>query len=314
MCSKTQCALRVSGHLRRDAPQSRAADDDRLARFDVAHELRPDMVQRAALRGDDPPALLDASDAERTHAERVADADQRVLRADREGVRALERTHEVGRLLLPGVAGCPCQQVCDDLRVRTGRAGDSPVVQQTLAQLLSIDDIAVVRERQLDAWALGDDGLRVQRAAGAGGGVARVPDRDVPGQPLEVLLPEDVGDEPLVGEIAERPPVRRGDAGALLPPVLQREQAVEGDLCGFVVGRSGKVCANDPARFAGSVGLNDRQPAAYCQESLAQGVRTGNWMLTPDDRNRQTGIARVFGRLLVPRCPQTCQHLGGWAH
>ena len=66
-------------------------------------------------------------------------------------------------------------------------------------------------------------------------------------------------------------PVSGGDAGALLPAVLQGEQAVESQLCGFVVRRSGKVCAYDPARFAGSVGLNDRQPAAYCQESLAPG-------------------------------------------
>ena len=92
---------------------------------------------------------------------------------------------------------------------------------------------------------------------------------DVPGQAFQVLLTEDVGDEALVGEVAERPPVRGGDARALLAPVLQGEQAVEGDLRGFVSGGAGEVCANDPACFAGSVGLNDRQPAAYCQESLA---------------------------------------------
>ena len=94
---------------------------------------------------------------------------------------------------------------------------------------------------------------------------------DVAGQALQVLLAEDVGDEALVREIADRPPVRGGDAGALLTTVLQGEQAVESNLCGFVAGRSGEVCADDPARFAGSVGLNDRQATAYCQESLAPG-------------------------------------------
>ena len=41
------------GHLRWDAPQAGAADDDGLTRLDVAHELRSDMVQCAAFRRDE---------------------------------------------------------------------------------------------------------------------------------------------------------------------------------------------------------------------------------------------------------------------
>ncbi len=64
-------------------------DDDHLARLDLTDELGADDVQRRRLRGDDPP-VVEPSHTHRPKAHRVADADDRVVVHEGQGVRTFE--------------------------------------------------------------------------------------------------------------------------------------------------------------------------------------------------------------------------------
>ena len=133
----------------RDAGEAVAVDDDSLPRSDLADELRADMVERRALRGDDPSAVGVPPKGERAHAVGVADAEEGVLGGDDEGVGAFERLHEVGGSLCPGLGGRPREQVRDDFGIGARRAGDAPLG-EPLTQLGGVDDVAVVAEGNLN--------------------------------------------------------------------------------------------------------------------------------------------------------------------
>src|SRR6266478_1607689 len=83
-CSKMQSPRRS-----RDA-RSAIVDAQHLARRNVAHEGGADRVERARLARDQPRAAL-APQAERPHAERIADRIERARREEDERPRAHER-------------------------------------------------------------------------------------------------------------------------------------------------------------------------------------------------------------------------------
>ena len=69
-------------------------------------------------------------------------------------------------------------------------------------------------------------GLRVQLAVGAGGGVAHVAHGDVaPAQLFQLTVGEDLAHQARVPVGPKKPVVVDGDAGALLSPVLQGKKA-----------------------------------------------------------------------------------------
>ena len=88
MYSKTQNAWRLLLE-RLEALEALRVDVDDLARLDLADERRAEVVEGAALgRGD--PAAIDAAEAERPVAHRVARHHHRVRRDDGERVGAVE--------------------------------------------------------------------------------------------------------------------------------------------------------------------------------------------------------------------------------
>uniref|UniRef100_J3L6A5 Uncharacterized protein n=1 Tax=Oryza brachyantha TaxID=4533 RepID=J3L6A5_ORYBR len=115
----------------------------------------------------------------------------------------------------------------DHLRVRRG-AKDGTLRLQLIAQRLVVDEVAVVRHRELPEPVPGEERLHVaQRGGGAGRGKPHVADGcPARGVPETRGVAEHVPDEP-------QPPLQldsaiipgRGDAGALLPAVLQLLQA-----------------------------------------------------------------------------------------
>src|SRR5581483_7359651 len=115
------------------------------------------------------------------------------------------------------------------------------------AHLLRVDDVAVVAERQLAVRAADAERLRVAGVAGACGRVAGGSDREPPGQVAQVVLVEDLRDEPHAGLEVEGSGVGCRDAGALLPAVLQGVEAEERDAGDIFLGR---VDAEDAAGLA----------------------------------------------------------------
>ena len=79
-------------------------------------------------------------------------------------------------------------------------------------------------ERDRARPAVMDERLGVRPVHAAGRRVARVADRDLAGQRLELLLVEDLGDEPHVAEHRQPASLRDGDPRGLLAAVLQREE------------------------------------------------------------------------------------------
>ena len=101
----------------------------------------------------------------------------------------------------------------------------TPSCDQLRAQLLDVHEVAVVPERDRALAPVVDQRLRVRPAVRAGRRVARVPDRDLTRQRLQLLLVEDLRDETHVAHDREPAAVGDGDPGRLLTSMLEREQA-----------------------------------------------------------------------------------------
>ncbi len=126
------------------------------------------------------------------------------------------------------VRGVLGQQGRDDLGVG-GALEDVPVLDQTRPQFVGVHQVAVVGQGDERAVAGAGEGLGVAHLAGAGGGVAHVAYGQLPGQRLQDRLLEHLGDEPHVLVDDEPGAVGDGDAGGLLPAMLQGEESEEGE-------------------------------------------------------------------------------------
>ena len=122
------------------------------------------------------------------------------------------------------------------VEVSTSRAcsGSSPSgsgrSRDHLGELVGVDQVAVVAERD-GAVDGGPEGrLRVLPGRGAGRGVARVADREVALERLERRLVEDLRDQAHVLVDQDLAAVADRDAGGLLPAVLQGVQPEVGQL------------------------------------------------------------------------------------
>ena len=249
MCSKTQ-RRRPLGlhHLARLQPA--LGQRDHLAGVHLAHQLGADDVEGAALRGDDE-AVAEPAERERPHPVRVAEGDDRVLGHHHGRVGALQPRHHLGDRVLDQLAVAGGEQRRDDLRVGGAAEGDAPLL-QLAPELDRVGQVAVVGERQLAA-VVAPDRLRVLPGAAAGGRVADVADRHVALQRPQLLLVEDLGDEPRVAQRRDVAALAGGDPGRLLAAVLQRVEAEVGEPGDVVAGR---VYAEHPALVARAVAVD----------------------------------------------------------
>ena len=154
---------------------------------------------------------------------RVAESDEPSLGERDDGVRTFEAAHRIcDSFLERGL-------VVRDQRRDQFAVGRRPEWDARLAQLVAklgdVDQVAVVAEGYGPRAAVLDERLRVRPLRRAGRRVAVVADRDLAAQAAELLLVEDLGDEPEVAQPRLPPVLGDGDARRLLPAVLQREQA-----------------------------------------------------------------------------------------
>ena len=189
-------ATRPSAALARalHRPYAVAVYQDSLARLYLPDEFRSNVVESAGL-GCYHPAAIQLAEAQGPHAKRVSDPQEFVLGENGERVCPFELPHHVGYAPLPVHGGSVGEQVGDDFGVACAVEPES-VFFHLPSQIYCVDDVAVVRHRQLYAGAARDDRLSVDDAIGAGGGVASVGDRYVAGQVLEVVFSEGLADQP----------------------------------------------------------------------------------------------------------------------
>ena len=241
-------ALRLD-HLARLEPA--LADRDQLARLDLAHQLGADDVEGAALRGD-APAVAELAERERADAVRVAEGDHGALGHDHRREGAAEARHDgLDRVLDRPLLG-DREERAHDLRVG-GAAEAQALLGQLVEELDRVGQVAVVGERDLAA-VVAPDRLRVLPRAAAGGRVADVADRHVAVERAELLLVEDLRDEPGVAERRDVPALARGDPGRLLAAVLERVEGEVGELRDLGAGR---VHAEDAALVARAVAVGN---------------------------------------------------------
>ena len=230
---------------------------------------RADDVEGARL-GRDAVAVADHAEHERAHAGRVAEGVDALLGHDDRGERALQARHHVGDRVLDVVGRVRREQRGDDLGVRR-RAERHAALAQLGVQLDRVREVAVVREGELAAVAAGPVAavhrLRVLPLVRAGRGVADVADGEAAAQRAQVVLLEDLRDEAegaLGDDVAAV--VRRGDAGRLLPAVLERVEREVGEARDVVLGT---VDPEDAALVAGPVALVEERLA--CRHGGAAG-------------------------------------------
>ena len=187
----------------------------------------PDEVERAALRGDDPVLSADAAEDERPEAVRVAEGDELPLRERHDRVRAVEPLHRVRDRL--GERRLVVRDQGRDQLAVGGRAQRHAVGVQVVAHLTDVDEVAVVAERDRARAAVLDERLRVRPLRRARRRVARVADRDLAAQAVQLLLVEDLRDEAEVAQRRQPAVLGDGDPRRLLAAVLEREQAEVGE-------------------------------------------------------------------------------------
>ncbi len=215
-----------------DRAQAVAVDDHDLAGLDVAHETRADDVERAALGGQDP-RVLEAADAERPHAQRVAHAVQRLVGQHQQGIGALDPAQRIDDAVDHRRVFRAGDQVVDHLGVGR-RLEQAAHAHQFLAQDVGVGEVAVVGEGQAAEVEIGEDRLDVAVGRAAGRGVAVVADRRVALQRGDDrLLAEDVADQSGRAVIVEVAAVVGDDAGGFLAAVLQGMKA-EGGVGGGI--------------------------------------------------------------------------------
>ena len=196
--------------------------DDELARLDLADELGADEVERAGLDAKTQCASSQPPDHERPEAVRVAEGDEPSLRERDDGVGAVETLHRVRHGLVERRLVVRDQRR-DELAVgRRPERDAGPAARRALAD---VDQVAVVAERDGARAAVLDERLRVRPLRRAGRRVAVVADRDLAAQAAELLLVEDLGDEPEVAQRRQAPVLGDRDPRRLLAAMLQREEA-----------------------------------------------------------------------------------------
>ena len=236
---------------------------DELAGLHLAHQLGADDVEGAALRGD-AEAVAELAERERPDAVRVAEGDHGALGHHHGRVGALEPRHHRGDRVLDRPRLLDRDQGGDDLRVG-GAAEVDPALAQLVVELDRVGQVAVVRERDLAA-VVAPDRLRVLPRAAAGGRVADVADRHVAVERPQLLLVEDLGDEPGVAQRGDVAALAGGDPRRLLAAVLERVEREVGEP-GDVV--PGGVDPEHPALVARAVAIGNAVDIAVQSEPLA---------------------------------------------
>ena len=169
-------ALFVFGK-RLHAGQPLFVDDDDFARLHVADELRVNQIQRQVSLASTHAPFTRPS-AQRAKTERVARADQFLLRHDDQRIRALDAAHGLHERVLHAAERRLRQHHDDDFAVHA-RLENEAAAFEFVAEFGGVGEIAVVGDGNLAARAIHRERLGVAQIGRAGSGIARVGDGHV---------------------------------------------------------------------------------------------------------------------------------------
>src|SRR5215469_1521576 len=136
------------------------------------------------------------------------------------------------------------------------------------ADIVGVDNVAVVRQRDFSLAALHANRLRVQQRRIAGGRVAGMSDGKRTRKSSKTLAGEDIGDQSHGLMQLDAFAIRRSNTRRLLPAMLQRVQAEVSELGSFGVA----VNRSHSALFMQFVQLNHHRSPVSSQLPVNQGA------------------------------------------
>ncbi len=205
-------------------------DHHDLAVLDVADEPGADDVERAGLRAEDRTAV-EFAEHERADPERIAGADQLLVRQRHQRIGALDLGQRLDETVEdPGPTRARRKQQ-DHLGVG-GRLADRAAANEFPPQRQAVGQIAVVGDGQPARLEFGEQRLNVAQRRLAGGRIADMAD----GGPARKAVDRGgagkvVADQALAALRVEPLAVEGDDAGRLLSAMLQGVQAERDDRC-----------------------------------------------------------------------------------
>ena len=250
--------------------QALGADTQDLAGTDVADVLGAHDIECAGLGGNDPAAsagdtgggvdrrgavlrrqlrngcgiglvqalVHELAKHQRANAVRIAECVERLLVDERHGVAAAHELHGLANALAQ--MACTLSKVADefsrDLGIRVGEERHAQL-DQLAAQLVGVDEGAVVRERDNDAIDGREVRLRGFPALGAGGAVAHMAHGQLTGERRQVGIGEHTVEQAQILADHNRTAVAHGDSRRFLATVLQCTQAKVRQSSHVAIGR-----------------------------------------------------------------------------
>ena len=187
----------------------------------VADDGGTDQIERAGLRRDDP-VVADPAECEGPDTVEVAERDERAFDECDDRIGALETAHR-GRHRLGQRRRVAGDQGGDHLGVG-GRSQPDAVGDELFAQHACVRQVAVMAEGDGTGTPVVDQRLGIRPVHAPGRRIPCVPDGDLAGERLELLLVEDLGYESHVAEHRQSASLRDRDPGRLLPAMLQSEE------------------------------------------------------------------------------------------
>ena len=165
------------------ALDSLAGDHHDFAVLHLAHELGADDVQRARLGGEHP-GVAELAEDERPDAERIARADQLLMREADQGIGAFDLEQGFDQLLDEALLLAAGDEMQDHLGIG-GRLADGAFFDEGIAQRESVGEIAVMAEGKAARIEIDEERLHVAQHGIAAGRIADVAHRHVALQPLD---------------------------------------------------------------------------------------------------------------------------------
>ncbi len=217
---------------RLQAGQPFFVDDDDFARLHVADELGLNLVEGHRFAGQHP-RVVHAADAQRAEPERVARADQFLLRHDDQRIRAFDAAHRLHERVFHAADRRLREHHDDDFAVH-GRLEDESAAFEFVAEHGGVGQVAVVGDGDLAAHAIHRERLGVAEVRRAGGGIARVGDGHVADEVVQDFgVVENLRHEAHAMMLVKLAVVTGDDAGAFLSAMLERVKAVVGKFGGI---------------------------------------------------------------------------------
>ena len=278
-----------------------AVRDHDLARLHLADQVGPDHVKGTRFRGEHVRLAVQFPQAERPHSIGIPHRNHAALGENSQGVGARPSRHAgLYRLLhAPNAvrrAGDHAQHhlaVAGGIELLAGR-------RQLVPQRECVDEIAVVGEGYLSPLPLGHHRLGVGQGRSAGGRVARVPNGEIALQSGQGVLIEDLGHQTHLPEEVDLLAVGYGDSGALLTPMLERE---EPEVCqtGYVLPRPPN--AEDTTRLARLGRREEQLTCFHCLSCLCPHRSLAAETVGPSAASRRRcGNTSCFEQELLGSC------------